>query len=111
MNHPHSSYDYINIAIIDPYQLFREGVNQVLENDETLKRAMSSAHHSGLEYTVESKNIDVLLSDLTLFLREKSAIQLLRDNFHFKVSVLTSDEKSIRIKEVTESRVEGYLMK
>ncbi|HLR53342.1 MAG TPA: response regulator transcription factor [Pseudogracilibacillus sp.] len=111
MNHPQSSYDYINIAIIDPYQLFREGVKQVLENDKTFKIAMSSDDYSVLEYIFDSKNIDVLLIDLTLFLREKSAIQLLMDNFHFKVIVLNSDEKSIRIKEVTESKVEGYLMK
>src|SRR5699024_11346176 len=100
MNHPQSSYYYINIAIIDPYQLFREGVKQVLENDKTFKIVMSSDDYSVLEYIFDSKNIDVLLIDLTLFLREKSAIQLLMDNFHFKVIFLNFDNKSIHIKNI-----------
>lgn len=111
MNHQQSFYDYISIAIIDPYQLFREGVKQVLENDKDFYIAISSDDYSVLEYVVDSKNIDVVLIDVHLFLKEHSAIKMLMEQYQFKVIVLHSDEKSIRIKDAVETGVQGYLMK
>ncbi|HLQ96196.1 MAG TPA: response regulator transcription factor [Pseudogracilibacillus sp.] len=101
----------INIAIIDPYQLFREGVKQVLENDKAFYTAISSDDYSVLEYVFDSKNINVLLIDVNLFLKNQSSIKMLMKQHQLKVIILNSDERSIHIKDAVKASVQGYLMK
>lgn len=103
----------INIIIVDHQQLFREGVNRVLQTESSFKIVASSDHFSVVEPLVISQKIDVLLIDVKILMENKEHIKtnFLNENQTIKIIVLSSEGEENYVTEAVKLGVHGYLLK
>src|SRR5690625_4769739 len=105
--------DKINIVLIDHQQLFREGVKRVLESEETFNIIVSSDDYSVVETVLTKNDIDVLVIDVTILMKHQKEIkeELLNDQSHIKVIVLSTEGEENYITEAVKLGVHGYLVR
>lgn len=101
----------IKVVLIDQYQLFREGVKNVLENETSFDIIASSDDYSVLDYVLESHQVDVILLDATVFIAHLQHVKEIILHQNSKVIILGTDTEDNYVKEAIKVGVHGYLFK
>lgn len=103
----------IHIVLVDYQQLFRQGVQRVLESESTFHVVASSDDFSIVPPLLTIKNIDVLLVDVKLCMKHKAEIKqlILQNDPQIKIIVLSSEGEENYVLEAVQLGVHGYLLK
>src|SRR5699024_11102341 len=103
----------INIVIIDHQQLFREGVNRVLQTESSFHIVASSDHFSVVFPLLQFQTIDVLIIDVKILMENRKEIKndIINQENGMKIIVLSSEGQENYVTEAVRLGVNGYLLR
>lgn len=103
----------IKIAITDDYEVFREGVKAILENDEHIEILFEANNGKELLEKLEIALPDIIIMDLKMPVMDGiEATPLVKKKYPaIKVLVVTMYEDEKFIRRLMEAGASGYLLK
>lgn len=103
----------IKVILIDDHPLVREGVSNMLGQDEQLEIVASYATTSELLNGLKSQQADVILLDLQLVEGNSDfVIQVIKTSYpHIRILILSSNDNIYNIKMLLNNGADGYLLK
>lgn len=104
--------DEINIILIDHQQLFREGVNRVLETESSFNVIVSSDDYSVITTLLPIQKIDVILMDVNILMENmKNIREAIIGKTDIKLIVMSTEGEENYVTEAVKMGVHGYLLK
>lgn len=103
--------EIVRLALIDRYQLFREGIKMILESYETFQIVIESEHFAMLEDARSLKSLDVLLIDVGLLSAHQDDIEQMIEEEGIKVIVFADKGEEVFVTDAIKLGVHGFLFK
>lgn len=101
-----------NIVLLDHQPLFREGLKKVLESEKSFQILLSSDDYAINHSVIETKEIDVILMDVKVYIENKERIkEEIIGNTDIKIIVMSAAGEEFYVAETVKQGVDGYLLK
>lgn len=103
--------EVVRLALIDRYQLFREGVKLILESHDTFQIIIENDHFARLNEAISLYGLDVLLIDMGLLSEHQNEIKQMIEVYDIKVIVFANKGEEAFVTEAIKLGVHGFLFK
>src|SRR5699024_9167353 len=103
--------EVIRIALIDRYQLFREGVKLILESDDLYQIVAEGEQFSIFQEAMSKSNVDVLLIDVDILNQHEEEVKHFIEDQDIKVIVFANNGEEEYVTKAIKIGVHGFLLK
>jgi two-component system nitrate/nitrite response regulator NarL len=104
--------DKIRVAVIDPYPLFRQGINQTILQSRQLVLVAEGATLGDAERAVRDERPDVLIFDIGLPDTGTDGVQdFIKSEPDCKMVVLTSSDDVASVSKALAAGIQGYILR
>ena len=103
--------EVIRIALIDRYQLFREGVKLILESDDLYQIVAEGEQFSIFQEAMSQSNVDVLLIDVDILNQHEEEVKHFIEDQDIKVIVFANNGEEAYVTKAIKIGVHGFLLK
>jgi DNA-binding NarL/FixJ family response regulator len=103
----------IRIMLADDHAMFRDGLKELLENESDFEVVREVEDGYGVLQDCDPADVDVLLLDISMPGPSSTEVaeEILEEDEHFPILVLTMHEEDYYLREFLEIGVRGYLTK
>ena len=101
----------IHIALIDRYQLFREGVKLILESHDLYQIVAEGEEFNILQEAMSQSSVDVLVIDVDILIQHKEEVKSFIEDQDIKVIVFANKGEEKYVTEAIKIGVHGFLLK
>ena len=104
--------DFVRVAVVDPYPIFREGVVQTIARAEGLTLAGEGSTIADARRLARESGADILILDISIPEGGIEAVKsIFRHSSHCKLLVLTALDDAIRVSQAIAAGARGYVLK
>src|SRR6218665_3525989 len=103
----------VNIAIAEDFELFRQGLMSLLQEEQSIKVLFDAENGKDLLDKLQSQKPDVVLMDIRMPVMDgRQALDIIRDQFpHIKVIILSMHNSETYISDFIAAGASGFLAK